>query len=213
MDTFKLYEKLIERKKQVSQDGGAGEKDQKSGGGKSELQLIENALYKMEHGDLGVCEKCGKDIDEQRLESIPWTAFCFDCDKQQDYSRNTVQNEGDSGVFEEESDNLSEMTDVELQEFLFEQIQEENRIDVFNLQITVQDKIVYLEGEMSNEVQYQTLLSIIKEYVDPEDIVDNIGLQGEGWEDDSDFEDMYHDAEDDMLSEKGEDEDWDDEEF
>ena len=212
MDTFKLYEKLIERKKQISQDGGSGKKDRKSGG-KSELELIENALYKMEHGDLGICEKCGQDIDEQRLESIPWTAFCFDCDKQQDYSRNTVQNEADSGDFEEEIDNFSEMTDVELQEFLFEQIQEENRIDVFNLQITVQDKIVYLEGEMSNEVQYQTLLSIIGEYVDQEDIVDNIALQEEGWEDDSDFEDMHDDMDDDMLSEKGEDEDWEDEDF
>ncbi len=209
MFTFKLYEKLINRKKEILEDGNSIANSQTTE--ENEIQLIENALYKMEHGDFGVCEQCGKDIDEQRLESTPWTALCFDCEKHRNYSKNTVQEDSDSALGEEENDNLSEMTDVELQEFLYEQIQEENRIDVFNMQMTVQDKIVYLEGEMPNEVQYQTLLSVIKEYVDSEDIVDNIVLQGEGWEDDTDFEEMYHEEEEDMFSEKGEDEDWDEE--
>lgn len=203
MFTFKLYEKLINRKKEIEQEGGDSDIQ-------GEIQLIENALYKMEHGDYGVCEKCGKDLDEQRLESIPWAALCFDCDKKQGYSSNSVQIESSGSLVEDESEGLSDMTDVELQEFLFEQVQEENRIDVFNLHMTVQDKMVYLEGEMPNEVQYQTLLSILEEYVDPEDVVDNIELKGEDWEDDSEFEDLYHDEGDDMLSEREED-DWDEE--
>ncbi len=41
-----------------------------------ELDQINAALERMDQGTYGVCEVCGKDIPFERLEAIPYTAFC-----------------------------------------------------------------------------------------------------------------------------------------
>ncbi|WP_373845470.1 TraR/DksA C4-type zinc finger protein [Clostridium sp.] len=40
---------------------------------------IEDALRNIETGTYGICKKCGKNIEEIRLESIPYTEYCIDC--------------------------------------------------------------------------------------------------------------------------------------
>jgi len=45
------------------------------------LNQIEMALERVEDGTFGVCEMCGTDIPEQRLERIPWVATCVDCQR------------------------------------------------------------------------------------------------------------------------------------
>jgi DnaK suppressor protein len=46
------------------------EKEQK------DIQAINRALARIELGEYGSCEVCGKRIDEDRLEAIPWTSVC-----------------------------------------------------------------------------------------------------------------------------------------
>lgn len=46
-----------------------------------DLKEINEALLKIEKGNYGNCEKCDKEIDEKRLESIPQTKFCRECCK------------------------------------------------------------------------------------------------------------------------------------
>lgn len=43
---------------------------------KNELEAITYALSMIETGKYGFCEVCGKAIDRERLEAIPWTKFC-----------------------------------------------------------------------------------------------------------------------------------------
>ena len=43
------------------------------------LLLIDEALKRLEHGEFGVCQLCQKDIGGKRLEAIPWTPYCIDC--------------------------------------------------------------------------------------------------------------------------------------
>lgn len=43
------------------------------------LQAIDHALEAMEQGNYGKCQMCGKQIAEERLESVPYTTICFDC--------------------------------------------------------------------------------------------------------------------------------------
>jgi len=40
------------------------------------LSNIKNALLKMENGKYGICEKCGKEIEQDRLEANPAAATC-----------------------------------------------------------------------------------------------------------------------------------------
>jgi len=41
-----------------------------------EIQAINRALARMELGEYGSCEVCGKGIELDRLETIPWTSVC-----------------------------------------------------------------------------------------------------------------------------------------
>lgn len=41
-----------------------------------EIQDINRALARMELGEYGSCEVCGKGIEVERLEAIPWTSVC-----------------------------------------------------------------------------------------------------------------------------------------
>jgi RNA polymerase-binding transcription factor DksA len=41
-----------------------------------ELQAIRWALARLELGEYGLCEVCGRKIEVKRLEAIPWTSVC-----------------------------------------------------------------------------------------------------------------------------------------
>ena len=43
------------------------------------LQLIENAMGRIENGHYGVCMTCGKKIPRERLEAIPYAFLCVEC--------------------------------------------------------------------------------------------------------------------------------------
>jgi RNA polymerase-binding protein DksA len=43
------------------------------------LTEVERALAKLDEGAYGVCENCGKEIGEARLEAMPATRYCIDC--------------------------------------------------------------------------------------------------------------------------------------
>ena len=40
---------------------------------------VDEALKRVDDGTYGVCEQCGEDISEKRLEARPVTTFCIDC--------------------------------------------------------------------------------------------------------------------------------------
>jgi DnaK suppressor protein len=44
-----------------------------------QLLLIDEAFKRLEHGEFGVCQLCHKDVSEKRLEAVPWTPYCIDC--------------------------------------------------------------------------------------------------------------------------------------
>lgn len=44
-----------------------------------ELAEIEAALKRMKAGEYGICEECGVEIPQVRLNALPWTRSCVDC--------------------------------------------------------------------------------------------------------------------------------------
>ena len=46
---------------------------------RNELKLIEDALYKIREGRYGMCESCGKRITMKRLQILPLTSLCIEC--------------------------------------------------------------------------------------------------------------------------------------
>ncbi len=47
--------------------------------GRQQLRLVRDALHRMSRGEFGICEECGRPIGLKRLEAVPWTAYCRDC--------------------------------------------------------------------------------------------------------------------------------------
>lgn len=43
------------------------------------LEEIDEALRRIEQGTFGVCQSCGKEISRQRLDAVPYTAYCVRC--------------------------------------------------------------------------------------------------------------------------------------
>ncbi len=47
------------------------------------LNEIEHALEKYEAGTYGLCDSCGRAIEQARLEAIPQASLCLSCKEQQ----------------------------------------------------------------------------------------------------------------------------------
>jgi DnaK suppressor protein len=43
------------------------------------LMMVEGALARMREGNFGECISCGKEINPKRLEAVPWTRHCIEC--------------------------------------------------------------------------------------------------------------------------------------
>lgn len=46
---------------------------------REQLFLIDDALKRIDKKELGICQRCGKDINKKRLDAVPWTSYCIDC--------------------------------------------------------------------------------------------------------------------------------------
>ena len=43
------------------------------------LKLVEEALRRIDAGDYGYCTHCEQEIQEKRLEAVPWARHCIVC--------------------------------------------------------------------------------------------------------------------------------------
>jgi DnaK suppressor protein len=43
------------------------------------LQMVDGALIRLEDGTFGQCISCGNEINPKRLEAVPWTRYCIEC--------------------------------------------------------------------------------------------------------------------------------------
>ena len=55
-----------------------------SDGERGVLMQIEEAFNRMKEGTYGTCTNCGNVIGEKRLQAVPWTSFCIDCQELQE---------------------------------------------------------------------------------------------------------------------------------
>ncbi|MBI1921810.1 MAG: TraR/DksA family transcriptional regulator [Geobacter sp.] len=46
---------------------------------RQELTQMEEAERKLNEGTYGICDGCGSDIDEKRMELMPYAVYCVEC--------------------------------------------------------------------------------------------------------------------------------------
>lgn len=61
-----------------------GDRDRKK------LQLIEDALGRIEKGEYGECDECGGDIVSGRLDAMPFTRLCVTCQDEHEQTQRTM---------------------------------------------------------------------------------------------------------------------------
>ncbi len=55
-----------------------------SDGERQLLMLIDEAFVRAKSDTFGICTNCGNTIGEKRLQAVPWTPFCIDCQELQE---------------------------------------------------------------------------------------------------------------------------------
>jgi DnaK suppressor protein len=48
------------------------------------LQLVDEALVRIQTQRYGNCDVCGEPMDRKRLEAVPWAKRCLDCQQKQE---------------------------------------------------------------------------------------------------------------------------------
>ena len=46
---------------------------------RKQLQMIDQALIRIQKGDYGICQTCGIKIGKKRLDAVPWASNCIAC--------------------------------------------------------------------------------------------------------------------------------------
>ncbi|WP_035171802.1 TraR/DksA C4-type zinc finger protein [Caldanaerobius polysaccharolyticus] len=58
------------------------------------LKEVNDALKRIEEGSYGICNHCGKPIEEERLKAIPYASLCIECEKQNEVHLNELDLSG-----------------------------------------------------------------------------------------------------------------------
>jgi DnaK suppressor protein len=53
------------------------------------LKNIDEALERLDDGTYGICEECGEQIGEKRLQAVPFALCCVDCQREKENVRET----------------------------------------------------------------------------------------------------------------------------
>jgi len=48
------------------------------------LQLVEDALSRIREDAFGECVSCHQELQQKRLEAVPWTRYCINCQEKQE---------------------------------------------------------------------------------------------------------------------------------
>ena len=51
------------------------------------LAMVDGALGRIREGVFGQCISCGEEINAKRLEAVPWTRYCIECQEKLEQGR------------------------------------------------------------------------------------------------------------------------------
>ena len=48
------------------------------------LALVDRALVRIKEGTFGECDSCHEELQQKRLEAVPWTRYCISCQEKKE---------------------------------------------------------------------------------------------------------------------------------
>ncbi|MFP4213455.1 MAG: TraR/DksA family transcriptional regulator [Desulfohalobiaceae bacterium] len=152
---------------------------------RQEVRIIDQALERMRSGEYGICESCGQEISAQRLQALPWATLCRACVQSMESESQAIPFEATDDkeqklmtFWEPESkSDMENMSDEELLELVHERINADGRVETDELEISCEDGMLYLEGTLTDELQYNLLLGILQEILPMENIEESLRIE------------------------------------
>jgi DnaK suppressor protein len=151
--------------------------DQLEANGRRQLRQLDDALERMDRGDFGDCQECGLPINVKRLKAIPWARLCIRC------AQALERNPGpDDTASETVSADSGGPLDEEICEIIDDELKEDGRIELEELEITCEDGVIYLDGLLPGENSRELLWEIVSDTLGYDQIVDRIRIDRQPWE-------------------------------
>lgn len=152
---------------------------------RKEVRIIDQALERMRSGDYGVCESCGQEISAKRLQALPWATLCRECVERMESEEETVPFEETEYKEQrlmtfwdpESQPDFENWSDEELLELVQERVHADGRVETDELEISCEDGMLYLEGTLPNELQYNLLLGILQDIMPMENIEEGLRIE------------------------------------
>ena len=176
-----LHEREIEFEEMAQKEVLAQGMEQLDDQERKEVQAIDRALRKLDTGLYGNCETCGRNISVKRLEAIPWTQYCNEC-------AGGVERGLKPGALEEAAAptalpaEYQGLSDEEIERAIWEELKEDGRVEIQELEISCENEIIYLEGALPSEEKHHILLEIIEDAMGFQDVIDRIEIDRQLWE-------------------------------
>jgi RNA polymerase-binding protein DksA len=174
---------------------------------RQQLEEIDDALARITLGTYGICERCGEPIPAARLRALPTARVHVQCaaEEEQEALVTTGEEEplpaGEAGPrtaagreerppedveAEERTEHMppdiSTFTDEEIEEYIRQQLTEDGRVDLDELQITCRSGVIYLDGALPTEEQHQILLRYVTDFAGIQEVVDRLVIDELPWE-------------------------------
>ncbi|MDA8164831.1 MAG: TraR/DksA C4-type zinc finger protein [Desulfobacteraceae bacterium] len=151
---------------------------------RKEFQSIDLALRKIETGTYGICENCGRPIRFERLQALPWTQYCNDC------AGGAEIPSAPPAMIEEEAEaeasslpsEYQGLSDDQIEEVIWDELREDGRVDLQELEISSQDGVIYLEGALPSQEERHILIEIIEDNLGFREVIDHLLINHALWE-------------------------------
>lgn len=172
-----------------------------------QIAEIDAALERIALGTYGICERCGKPIPSARLRAVPAARFHVECAEQGGLEAPVMPEEEEflsagagadvsaAGREEEPPEeaevgertehlppDISTFTDEEIEEYIRQQLTEDGRVDLDELQITCRSAVMSLDGALPTEEQHQIVLQYVTDFAGLQEVVDRLVINEVLWE-------------------------------
>lgn len=154
-----LHEPEVEMEEQAQKEKTALKLEQQDQRTRDELKLVNDALVRIESGVFGVCEKCGEDIDEKRLDAIPWAKTCMGCAEGE-----PAEPAGPRAAEPQYAPLPPEyqgMTDEELANAVVEELTNDGRVETADLNVKARNGVVILDGDLPSNRKREVLIEVV----------------------------------------------------
>lgn len=148
---------------------------------RDELYDVNMALQRIQAGTFGICQECGEEISEARLQAIPWAEKCINCaSEEEETEQGQPLQPPESGPTSAED--YQGLAGEQLREAILDRLRYDGRVDLDDLQLRCQDQKVIFSGALPSQEQKEIIYQIVEDTFGVHEIEDNISIDRVAWQ-------------------------------